>query len=733
WTSLAATAANTPQSFTSFWDLIWNVATNPADTVNDDVYAATLGAVYKSTNGGTSWTTSLGGSTSAYSYFTDVKVTTKGVVYATLSSDGPQKGIWRSPNGITFTNILPVSGFPTSYNRMVIGVNPQNENEIYILGNTPGFGTPDTNYLGDLEWNSLWKYTYVSGTGDSAGGIWTNLSANLPNNGGLFDKYNCQGSYDIVVKVKPNDSNVVYIGGTNLYRSTSAFADTTHTTFIGGYKHGATLPVVNMFANHHPDQHVIFFSPTNPDVMYSGNDGGVFKTTNDTAATVAWSSLNNGYTNTMFYTVAVDHASPGNNIVIGGAQDNGSWYTNTANVTTPWVTPRGGDGSFCAIADNQTAYYFSIQNGKIMRATLDANGNVTNFARIDPIGGKNYLFVNPFILDPNNNNIMYLAGGKNLWRNNNLSGIPYASNWDSISTNWTEFPDTVPLAGSFITAVTVSTTPANRVYYGTDHGKLYRIDNANTGTPTEINISGTTYPNAFPANAYINCIAVDPLNANNLMVVFSNYSVYSIYYSSNGGTTWAKAAGNLEQNSSGSGNGPSCRWASIMHVSDGTVYLVATSTGLYATDTLKGTSTVFVQQVSNLIGNAVCDMIDVRPSDGLVVVATHSHGIYSTHITSVGNVADVPVTAEKDAFNLSNYPNPFSISTHITFQLNSNAMVTISVFDALGRKMTTLQNGELSAGKQEFTLQKNNFSDGLYYCVLTVNGVEQVRKMIVTH
>ena len=95
-------------------------------------------------------------------------------------------------------NITPPT-FPTTYNRIVMNYSPTDPNQLYFLANTPGFGSPDTNFLKQVEWNSLWKYTYLSGDGDSAGGRWINLSANLPHSGGTFDKYNCQGSYDMVV------------------------------------------------------------------------------------------------------------------------------------------------------------------------------------------------------------------------------------------------------------------------------------------------------------------------------------------------------------------------------------------------------------------------------------------------------------------------------------------------------------------------------------------------------
>ena len=735
WKLLPATTSKSISTLDIFGDIAWNIVTDPSDMAHDVVYLATYGAIYKSTDGGATWNSILGGF--GTSYYTDVAITKTGIVYATLSSDGGTRGVWRADDGATFTNITPDS-FPATYNRVKIGISPSDENQVYFLGNTPGYGLPDTNYVGDVEWNSLWKYHYLAGNGKDTGGIWQNFSSNLPSSGGPFDKFTSQGSYDLVVKVKPNDTNTIFIGGTNLYRSTSGFADNAHTTFIGGYQEFATLPVVNLYLNHHPDQHELAFIPSNPNKMISTNDGGIYFTNDNTVRKVLWTSLNNGYMSTMFYTCAIDHAGT-DDIVIGGAQDNGSWFTNSDNLMKPWVTPRGGDGSFCAIADNQKAYYFSIQNGRIMRARLDGSGNVDSFARIDPRGARGYLFINPFVIDPNNNNLMYMAGGKFLWRNNDLSGIPYAANWDSITTNWVRFPDSVS-AGGTITAVTACKTPANRVYVGTNSHRVLRLDSADKGTPKFKNITSATPFVIFPSSggnnaANVNCIAVDPTNGDHIMAVFSNYGVYSLFYSADGGTTWAKAAGNLEANkSTGAGDGPSCRWASIIPVQGGTVYLVGTSVGLFATTQLQDTNTVWVQQGANTIGASVVDMIDYRSTDGLVVVATHSSGIFSTHINSIADITGIKdVAMSKPDFDFTTYPNPFSRQATIQFNLKDPCSVNLQVYDQSGRSVRVIVNEYASAGRHKYSFMANTLPSGIYYCTLRAGEFTETKRMVLVN
>ncbi len=727
WQPVVATAGGNPNSFTSGWQIIYSLATDySAPDSTEEVYAAIYGSIYRSINGGTTWAAVRSGG----SYFNEVVVTSTGVVYATMSSDGTQKGFWRSTNGTTFTKITPTN-FAATYDRTVMGINPNNENEVYFLSNTPGSGKVTYDFLGTAHWNSLWKYTYLSGNGDSAGGAWQDLSINLPATGGQFDKFQTQESYDMVVKVKPGNSNIVFLGGTNLYRSNTAFQDSTHTTFIGGYEQFSHMPVINSYLNHHPDQHCLEFLPSNPDVMISTNDGGIFKTVNNMDTAVAWQPLDNGYLTSMFYTVAIDHSSANNDIITGGAQDNGSWFTNNANPTSPWTHPHGGDGSYCAIADNHTSYYFSIQNCmRLVKANLDANGNTLSFARIDPIGGKRYQWMNPFVLDPNNNNIMYLTGGKYLWRNSDLSAIPLNNTWDSISTNWVRFNDSVPTVNSEITAVSVCKTPANRVYYGTDNKRIYRIDNANVGNPTPVDITSTaTGANAFPGG-YISCIAVDPTDGNKLFVIFSNYGVYSIFYSSDGGTTWSKQGGNLEGTAAGS---PSIRWASILPVADGKVYLVATSTGMYGTDSLRGTATTWVQLGANTIGNVSCDMIETRVSDGLVVLATHANGMYSTHISSVHDlgVTIKEISEFNNELNLNAYPNPMAQQATIEFNLDKKSKVNLQVWDEYGRLVETLIDAQMQEGKHSVQFDRKNLSSGIYYYSLLADNRRKTNKLVI--
>lgn len=713
WVSLPSTVSGTPQTFENVWDVTWNVVTDAHDTVNDRLYACMYSTLYRSINGGTSWTLLKGGPSSMpYSYFTDVAVTSTGVVYSMFSSEGVNKGVWRSPDGssgASFTNIIPLN-FPVNYDRLKIEIDPNNENIIYFFGPTPNYGKSSVNFLGDVEWNSLWKYEYLSGNGSGSGGVWTDLSANLPGYISQFGNLNTQGGYDLILRVKPGSQNILFVGGTNIFRSTTAFGDSLNTTQVGGYAFGASLPFVEEYPGHHPDQHDLVFLPSNPDMMYAACDGGVSKTLDNTATPVVWNEMNIGYITSQFYTIAIDHAS-NNDIIIGGLQDNGTYFTNNTNSSSPWYHSIDGDGSYCQITDGGGNYYFSKQLGKMVKSTVDqATGIITAYCRIDPIGGTGYQFINPYMLDPNNNNMMYLAAGRCIWRNDDLSAIALNNQYDTISTNWVQFNDSLTAVNEEITAVAISKLPANRLYFGTSLKNIYRIDNAHTGNPTKTLINSTL----FPATAYASCIAVDPTDADKVLLVYSNYNLYSLFYTTDGGTTWQKVAGNLEQFASGTGNGPSCRWASILPVSDGTVYLVATSTGLFATDTMINNATVWVQQGYNNIGSAVVDMIDSRTGDGLVATATHGSGIFSTHITSISDITTVEELNASLTSQINLFPNPATNVLNIELKnFKEIKHLKFTITNEVGMLVKQIENTNNQI--PVFNLNIQNLPSGIYY------------------
>ena len=717
WDSLSVTATNT-NSFDSNFDFIWNIETDPSNDSLDVVYAATYGTIYRSENGGATWVKELGGGST---YYNNIEVTSSGAVYATLSSDGLDKGIWHSLDGQNWTNITD-SLFPPIYGRIAIGVNPSNENEVYFLAaETDNHGQHTDVFFNGETWTSLWKY-------DSSDSSWVNLSSNIPaNQSTSFDNFNAQRGYDLLVKVHPTDPNTVYIGGTNLWRSTDGFTTPNNTMIIGGYFIGSLEGDGNwgVYPNHHPDQHDLLFLPSDANVILSATDGGVFKSIDTFADTVEWTSLNNGYYTSQLYGVSISR-NANSDVMHGGFQDNGNFVTFNASVQAIWNMPFNGDGCFGGIADNEEDFYLTIQRGVMYKMKLDNNGERLAFNRMDPLSvdSNDYMFINPLVMDKNSD-ILYMAAGNKLWRNNDIVNIPYNNSHTKNDFGWEMFSDTIPNPTMIITTIETSVNPANVVYLGTKYKKIFRIDNAHAGDPAMVELP---YP-FTGSNSYVYDIAVNPDNADEVMIVYSNYSVYSLFHSMDGGQSWNKIAGNLEQNPSGSGNSPSCRTAKIIPLGNSTLYLVGTSVGLFGTANLDDVNTVWEQVGATEIGAVVVEFLEYRANDGLLVVATHGNGIYQTNVSSIGDVLSTDnIIAD---INLKVFPNPVADRLSLAITLDKIADAKVIIYDELGRKVGQEHNQKLYFGTNTIQLNINDYKSGIYFVSLTIDNKSITKQIII--
>ncbi len=728
WTQLASTAAPEATVFSSPLQYVWDITTDPTSS-DDVVIAAIWSGIVRSADGGQTWTTVLGRdllnvdegtdlNTVESIFYTDVHRTSDNTFYATLSSItntdqlAPEGGIYRSTDGINWTRILPNASIPNR--RTEIGSSPSNPERVYFL----------------TDGNSGHELRLYNANIDQ----FTDLTSSLPNGTNGIEILDSQNSYDLVIRVHPTDPNVVLIGGTNLYRSTNGFSDRFSTTWIGGYNPDDEGGI--LYPGHHPDQHDVLFVPSNPDRMISANDGGIFITENVRADEVAYSALNTQYQTTQFYT-GVFSQYPPDDFVIGGTQDNGSLLTQNRNNLNQPNGNRviGGDGGYAATTRFGIYYYMSFQNSRIFRLTLNDNGDITTFTRVDPVGGGSnpsqpYLFINPYILDPNNGNRMYLAGGDQVWRNRNLSQIPAGSN-SPTSTNWAFLSDT-RIGSGVISAIAASTEPANVVYYGSSVGQLRRIDNANGDSYRVVDISS----DLIPEGGYVRSIAVDPVNANNVLVSISNYNVLSLFYSTDGGESFNSVSGNLEENPDGTGAGPSIRWVSIVPKVDGSSeYYAGTSIGLFRTVSLNGDATIWEQESDDEIGNTIVNMIDYRRSDGKVVAATHGNGMFTSQIPDV-----LPIDDEDDgsAFRFENaYPNPFADYTTLSFNVPESDFTLLRVYDSSGR-LVYINSGSLAfTGNNEFFWSGTNtlnqpVPNGVYLVRLTYRQESVTKKVLLS-
>ena len=91
-----------------------------------------------------------------------------------------------------------------------------------------------------------------------------------------------------------------------------------------------------------------------------------------------------------------------------------------------------------------------------------------------------------------------------------------------------------------------------------------------------------------------------------------------------------------------------------------------------------------------------------------------------------GNNNEIPVSYSLE----QNYPNPFNPATTIKFSIPAGSFVKLVVYDAAGREVTELVNGELSAGNYDYSFNALNLSSGVYFYKLTAGDFTAVKKML---
>jgi hypothetical protein len=174
-----------------------------------------------------------------------------------------------------------------------------------------------------------------------------------------------QGSYNLGVDIDPTNANNIYIVGT--LASTTDASGTFKFTRDGGTSFSSSTNTL------HVDSHMVGVAPSNPDVIYTGNDGGIWKTTTGTSS-VTWSDLNRPtYSATQFQSVAVHPID--RNFGIGGTQDNGTEYFHSGGF---WTRADFGDGGYAVI--DQTAT--SVENTVMYHTYYNVTQKLVGFSRV---------------------------------------------------------------------------------------------------------------------------------------------------------------------------------------------------------------------------------------------------------------------------------------------------------------------------------------------------------------
>ncbi|MBI2565910.1 MAG: hypothetical protein HYV63_02605 [Candidatus Schekmanbacteria bacterium] len=464
-------------------------------------------------------------------------------------------GVYRSTDGgESWTRVLDSTSAGVAVGRTVLAYAPSVPDTIYAaVADTDGAAA---GLFRSTDAGASWTLRH----GGAAAGL--NWLDNV-----CFSGSN-QGWYDLALAVDPVNANRLWLGGIDLFRSDDGGATIRHASYwylievlFNSYAHADQHLIV-----FHPG-----YDGAANTTVYFANDGGLFRSGNALAATdstfdcnifgladVEYTNLNNGYGATQFY-----HGVPfpDGRTYFGGTQDNGTVLGTDADGADDWRRVHSGDGGYVAVdATNTDVLYAETTDISIVKSTNGGSSFKPATTGISDTG----LFINPFTMSPNNSQILW-TGGYKPWRTTNAgaqweqagtfpgggrvtalavapgndaiaamatsSGIVYRSaNAMDAAPAWSDVSAGLP--GSRISWITIDPNDADVMYvthsrFGAGH--VYRTTNGG-GEWAVIDGSGDTALPDVPAHT----LAVHPEIPDQLYVGTD----LGVYVTLDGGTSW---------------------------------------------------------------------------------------------------------------------------------------------------------------------------------------------------
>ena len=634
--------------------------------------------LYKSVDEGANWTeVSLPLTTDGNKHCpNDIEIGADGKIWVSttkskLFGDGGGE-IFSSTDGTNFTKTYTVS----DGGRTQIAVSSTDPGKLYVLAELSAGGV------------------IIKKTTDAFTISFLVQSKSLPNDADTgiepSDFTRGQAFYDLLLEVDPNNDEVLYTGGIDLFKSTNGGgAWTQFSHWYGGFG----------FQYVHADQHIAAFGHNDSNKVIFGNDGGVAYTSDGGTTTV---ERTNGLITSQYYTIAVGPTSAftGDHFA-GGLQDNGTQLIENGSTTIPDGSTeiQGGDGAYTFFDQDGTDRYVIanyVYNGSINLYNFDGDNVVINDE-----DGSNGAFINPQALDSNLDILYsnYSAGGNYIVKR--YAGI-------KSSTTLTKTNLTDELLTTTPTAFTVSThtTTSSTLLVGTVLGDVLLVENAEGDTPSWTSLD---------QNLLVGSVSDLEFGAteNDIFVTMHNYGVNNVWYSSDKGVTWQAKDGNL----------PDLPVKAILqNPLNLEEVIIGTELGVWYTSNFSNASPTWETSYNGMSNVKVLDL-DVR-DDNMVFAATHGRGVFSGQFTAASlNVIENEISDSK----IKVYPTISNGEIHITSQTISEKG-ELYIYNLSGQKVYT---DVIDFSNKEKVLNLSHFSSGVYFMKFSNENKKQSHKFII--
>ncbi|MEP2935309.1 MAG: glycosyl hydrolase [Gilvibacter sp.] len=324
--------------------------------------------------------------------------------------------------------------------------------------------------------------------------------------------------------------------------------------------HGKTFTRMKR-SNQHSDSHALVFKKSDPNYLLIGTDGGLYESFDHTDS---WKYVRN-LPITQYFKIAVDDAEPFYN-VYGGTQDNGSHGGPSRTISSDgiasadWWKTLGADGAQTATEPgNPNITYGEFQQGVLWR--IDSKTRESVYIQPQAREGDPYERFNwdaPIVVSSHNPKRLYFASQR-VWKSENRG-----DSWQPISSDLTlnqermNFPyygksqswdnawDLAAMSNyNTITSLAESPQQEGLIYAGTDDGLIQVTENGGTNW-RKISLGGIK---GLPTTPFVNDVRADLFDANVVYAALDNhkYGDYKPYIikSNDKGQTWSLINGDL--------------------------------------------------------------------------------------------------------------------------------------------------------------------------------------------
>ncbi len=507
---------------------IYSIIVDPANS--NRLYLASNIGLYRSTDGGLNWTIGTNGGGVAESLALDPSSPTGArVLFAGINSTGVKRS---TDGGLTWTTVLT-----TATTALANALTPHNTvtsnagiGKVAVAlappASPPNAAGVQVVYL-TIEGNGgnfiPTPYTPILGIFQSTdqGTNWALRSANAP------PALQCQCFYTNTIAVDPaspgnGTTDTVYWGGTNTFRSDDG---------------GATFSDVTNGI--HADSHAWAFTPQgagNPSIVFAGNDGGIFKSTDKgatwTGTGAGPATINGGgLQSTQIYHMDVKSNATAD-VTLNANQDNGT-VKGTGSLL--WNLTNGGDGLDVVFAKATTDDAFAINNGG---PTHSGNsGDTWSGISGDLPGDQIQIFRNTMNVDPNTTSTLYFSGAATPAKVTPPTPAIAGQLWQSTNggTNWRNITQFTAI--STVGPSTVAAVNSNNVAVAVG-GKVFVSTNAlasTVGPPSGVVFTDITRD--LPGRS-VTRIAFDPIDPTVIYATLSGFGGGHVFATTIGGSGW---------------------------------------------------------------------------------------------------------------------------------------------------------------------------------------------------